>query len=432
MNRSVQAALLCIVCVFVRATEHAPDAAAGRPAAATRETAAALKALPSKVSEDEVEILDESARANKYLDLAKTNPLEKYQVALESARSLKSAKELKRSEAAFVQLLEGRAPDEIKRPALLDLAMVMQELREPTKAQQLFSEYIRRFPNDASAPEVLLRQAYLYRDMGVPVLALSKFYAVISTALNLKLDRLDYYQKLVLRAQAEIAETYFLEDKYAEAADYFNRLLRLESEDLDRSEALYKLARCYSALGKDNEAVATARTYLDKYPESADAAETRFLLASGLKRLGRTDDAIREIGELLKAQHQSAKADPRQWRYWQQRAGNEIANQLYREGDFINSLQVYNLLANLDSSAEWQVPVLYQIGLTFEQLKQPDQAKATYEKVIARYHEESKKAPSPALQQVSEMAAWRRQLLQWESSAQAANRELQNSKGQAL
>ena len=389
-------------------------------------------ALPQHATDDAVEILDASARTNRYLNLSKNNPIEKFQLVLESARSLKLGKELKRAENAYVQLLEGRAPDEIKRVALLDLAMVMQEQHEPTKAQQLFSEYVRRYPNDASVPEVVLRQAYLYRDMGVPVLALSKFYAVISSCLNLKLDRLDYYQKLVLRAQAEIAETYFLDGKFAEAADFFGRLLRLQDEDLDRSEALYKLARCYVAMGKDNDAVATARTFLEKFPESPDGAEARFLVASGLKRLGRTDDALREIGELLKAQHRSAKGDPKQWLYWQQRAGNEIANQLYREGDFVNALQVYNLLAELNDTPEWQIQVWYQVGLVLEQLKQPEQARTTYEKLIARCKEVSEKTPSPSLKQVSEMAAWRKQTLQWEANAQAVNRELHNPKQETL
>jgi tetratricopeptide (TPR) repeat protein len=309
---------------------------------------------------------------------------------------------------------------------------VMQEQREPSKAQQLFSEYVRRYPGDASVPEVLLRQAYLYRDLGVPVLALSKFYAVISTCLSLQLDQVEYYQNLVLRAQAEIAETYFLDGKFTEAADYFSRLLRLDTSELNRAEALYKLLRCYGALQKDNEAVATARIFVEKYPDSPDGAEARFLLVTALKRLGRTDDAVREIGELLQAQHRSAKADPKQWLYWQQRAGNEIANQLYREGDFINALQLYELLAQLNRTPEWQIPVWYQIGLVLEQLKQPEKASAIYDRVLARHKEATEKAPNPSLKQISEMAAWRKKNLDWETSARAANRELQNGKQEAL
>jgi tetratricopeptide (TPR) repeat protein len=383
-------------------------------------------ALPQKASDDEIELL-EGTRSNKLSNLNKASATLQFQTALESARSLRQSKDLRRAESAYIQLLEGRAPDEIKRAALLDLGMVMQEQREFTKAQQLYSEFARRFEKDPAVPEVLLRQGYLYRQMGVPVLALSKFYAVISTCLNLKLEELDYYQKLVLRAQAEIAETYFVEGKYTEATDYLNRLLRLESQNLERAEVLYKLIRCYNATGKYAEAVGNARLFLEKYSDHSDAPETRFLLASSLKKLGRNEEALQEIDALLKTQQGNTKIDPKQWLYWQQRAGNEIANQLYQDGDFINALQVYQLLAALNKSPEWQIPVWYQIGLVFENLKQPAKAVEMYDKLIARELEAFAKGPNASAKQVAEMAAWRKQCLNWENVAQAANQLLQKS-----
>jgi TolA-binding protein len=382
-------------------------------------------ALPAKASDDYVEVLADGARSNRVSNLAKEPPAMKYQVALESARALRASKELKRAEKALIQLLESRGPEEIKRAALLDLGLVMQEQQEFTKAQQIYSEFVRRYDKDPAAPEVLLRQGYLYRQMGVPVLAFSKFYAVISSCLNLKLDQLDYYQKLVTRAQAEIAETHFIEGQYPEAIDYFNRLLKLESPDLERSEVLYKLVRCYSATGKNAESAANARLFLEKYPEHPEIPEARFLLATSLKKMGRTEEALTEIEALLKGQNEKSKSDPKQWLYWQQRAGNEIANQLYREGDFVNALQVYQLLAGLNKSPEWQVPVWYQIGLVFENLKQHAKACDMYDKVIARETEAAAKGPNAALKQVAEMAAWRKQYLTWETAAQTANHRLQ-------
>jgi tetratricopeptide (TPR) repeat protein len=385
----------------------------------------AAPVLPTKASEDYVDVLETGTRSNKLSSLAKESSTMKYQLALESARALRASKELKRSERTLIQLLEGRGPEEIKRAALLELGMVMQEQQEFTKAQQTYSEFVRRYEKDPATPEVLLRQGYLYRQMGVPVLALSKFYAVISSCLNLKLDQLEYYQKLVTRAQAEIAETYLLEGQYADAIDYFNRLLKLESPDLERSEVLYKLARSYSAAGKSAEAVATARLFVEKFPDHSEVPEARFLLATSLKKMGRTEEALKEIDALLKGQNEKSRSDPTQWLYWQQRAGNEIANQLYREGDFVSALQVYQLLADLNKSAEWQVPVWYQIGLVFENLKQHAKACDMYDKVIAREKETSAKGPNAALKQVAEMAAWRKQCLNWETAAHAANVLLQ-------
>ena len=67
------------------------------------------------------------------------------------------------------------------------------------RAQQIFAQYIQTYPDDPSLPEVLLRQGQIYRQMGVNNLAISKFYAVMSTSLKLKLDNMEYYRKIVLQ-----------------------------------------------------------------------------------------------------------------------------------------------------------------------------------------------------------------------------------------
>lgn len=369
----------------------------------------------------EESLIDSSTRTNRISDLSHKSATD-LQTRLEAARKLRIDKEFGRSERALIQLLEGRAPEEIKRPALLELATVMQDQKEFQKAQEIFSEYVRRYPKDPSVPEVLLRQAYLYREMGVPVLALAKFYAVISACLNLQLDQMDYYQKLVLRAQAEIAETYYLQSRFEEAIDYFNRLLKLEGSGLNRADVIYKLVRCYAGLQKHNDTISKANFYLDKYPDGPDAPETRYLLADALKKSGRNADSLKQIMELLELQHGKSKSDPAQWAYWQQRAGNNIANQLYREGDFLSSLQIYQKLAEMNSSPEWQVPVWYQIGLVYENLKQVEKAIETYNKIIER--EKSSEDLTPSLKQIVEMASWRKQHLAWALKASLVNDEL--------
>ena len=345
-----------------------------------------------------------------------------YQIRLETGKSLRQAKDYKRAESTLVQLLESHAPEEIKRPALLELAQTMQEQKSYQKAQTLYSEYVRRNEKDPSAPEVLLRQGYLYREMGIPVLALSKFYGVISTCLNLKLEDMSYYQDLVLRAQQEIAETYYLQGKFEEAGDYYRRLLKLELPQAQRAAVLYKLTRCHAGLGQHVEVVANARVYLEKHPEGVDAAETRFMLADALKKLERNSESVQEIFALMKAQDEKSQAAPEQWRYWQQRAGNTIANQLYREGDYLSALQVYEALAELSASAEWQLPVWYQIGLVYENLKQNQKATEMYERIVSRASDVAASAPS--LKAIMEMAAWRKQYILWEASARQANAEM--------
>jgi tetratricopeptide (TPR) repeat protein len=380
-------------------------------------------ALPRTASEEHIQIVPESVVTNRITKVNRSAKLSQYQVALESARGLRKANELKRAESTLIQVLESTAAGEdIKRPALLELGLVMQEQKEYPKAQQLYSEYVRRYDKDPSVPEVLLRQAYLYREMGVPVLAMTKFYAVISTCLNLKLEETDYYQRLVLRAQAEIAETHFLQGNYEDAADYLNRLLKLENVDLERANVIYKLVQCYNKLNKHDECLATASLFLEKFPNHIDAPETRYIRVEVLKKAGRDKEAIAELETLLKSQQSAASVDPQQWRYWQQKAGNTIANEFYKEGDLLSAVQIYNTLAEINSTPEWQLPTWYQIGIVYENLKFPEKALDQYAKIVARANEV--KEPAPNLKAVLEMAAWRKRTIEWEAAAKAANKRL--------
>jgi len=382
-------------------------------------------ALPNKPSDEHIEVLTDKTVTNHVSKLTRASKSTQYQDALESARKLREAKELKRAESTLIQILESGAPDEIKRPSLLELGLVMQEQKSFPKAQQLYSEYVRRFDKDASVPEVLLRQAYLYREMGVPVLAHSKFYAVISTCLNLKLEDMEYYQRLVLRAQAEIAETHFLQGNYESALDYYNRLLRLEDVDLERANVLFKQVQCYMNLNRLDETIAAAKLLLDTFPKHLDSPETRFTLVDALKKLGRNREAIEELDLLLSSQKAEAQSDPQQWLYWQQRAGNHIANQFYREGDYVSALHVYEVLAGVSSTPEWQMPIWYQIGLIYENMKHPEKASEMYQKVVQRLAET--KQPTPGLTAVAEMAAFRKKSIDWEKTAKQTNKEFSSN-----
>jgi tetratricopeptide (TPR) repeat protein len=381
-----------------------------------------LKKNESDYSKAEEILQQQDSQANIISDLSRKS-VNDLQTRLEAARKLREDKEFDRSESTLIQLLEAKGPDEIKRPALLELGLVMQEEKEYQKAQQVFSEYVRRYPKDPSVPDVFLKQAYLYREMGVTTLALSKFYAVISSCLNLQLGEMEYYQKLVLRAQAEIAETYYLQGKNEEAIDYFNRLLKLENNSLNRATVIFKLIRCYVGLKNYNQAIGNARQYLEKFPDAPDAPEAQFLLADSLKKQGQNGESLKVILALLESQHSKSKSDPQQWLYWQQRAGNNIANQLYREGDFVSALQIYQKLSEINSSPEWQMPVWYQIGLVYENLKQAQKASEMYEKVVAR--EKEVKEPSSSLKAVVDMAAWRKKYIAWEANAKLMNEQLQ-------
>ena len=159
------------------------------------------------------------------------NPIENGTGARTTARQ----KDLAGAALTLESILNTNAPPEMQRVALFELALVTQEDNQLVKAQQILAQYLHLYPDDPAIPDILLRQGLLYRQMGVNTMAVSKFYAVMSSALKLKLDNIEYHKKLVVQAQTEIAETYFLEAKFAEAAEYFSRILKAGEAELNRS-----------------------------------------------------------------------------------------------------------------------------------------------------------------------------------------------------
>ena len=292
-----------------------------------------------------------------------------------------------------------------------------------TRAEQIYAQFLTRWPNDLRVPEVLLRQGLIFRQMGLDNLAFNKFYGVMTSALVLKNDQLDYYVRLVLQAQVEIAETQYALGRYADAAEFFSRLLKQNNPAINRPQILYKLARCHAALGKYSEAVADAEDFLAHYPDAPEQPEIRFHLALALNKLGRNNESLQQVLLLLQEQHAQTLNHPELWAYWQQRTGNLIANQLYREGDYTRALQIYLNLTRLNAAPQWQLPVLYQIGMTYERLLQPQKAAETYTNILAHEKELGTNAP-PGLETLFDMARWRINFLQWQNRAEAANRRM--------
>jgi tetratricopeptide (TPR) repeat protein len=373
-------------------------AATNRPAAAAR----SAKRMPADAMS--ASSLDEHHRAQ-----------------LELARHFRHIRMPQEAQPILVDLLSGDSPESLKQQALLELAMAVKESGDLTRAQQIYAQYLGRWPNDLLIPEILLRQGQLFREMGMNNLALAKFYAVMTSSLVLKNDKLEYYQRLVLSAQIEIAETHFQLGKYAEAADFFSRLLKQANPALNRASTQYRLISSLSALDRSDATVAQGQDFLAHYPDAAEQPEVRFHLAVALKRLNRNGEAMQQVLTLLQEQKERTKEHPELWAYWQQQAGNEIGNQLYREGDYARALGIYLALSQLDSQPAWQLPVGYQIGLTYERLAQPQKALESYQAILQRESQVGTNA-TPGTKALFEMARWRADFVQWQAKAETTRR----------
>jgi tetratricopeptide (TPR) repeat protein len=200
-------------------------------------------------------------------------------------------------------------------------------------------------------------------------------------------------------------------------------LLKQNNPAMNRPEIQFRLVRSLYASGNYAETAAQARDYLTRFSDSPSQPEVRFCLSLSLKELGQNNESLQQVLALLKEQKGLAAEHPEVWAYWQQRTGNEIANQLYREGNYPKALEVYLGLEQLDHNFAWQLPLTYQIGMTYERLMQPQMATQSYSNIITRQTELGTNA-SPGLKAIVDMASWRINFIQWQSKADNVNRAL--------
>jgi tetratricopeptide (TPR) repeat protein len=243
----------------------------------------------------------------------------------------------------------------------------------------------------------------------------------MTTALALKDNQIAYYKGLVLQAQVEIAETHFIMGKFKDAVDYYSRLLAQNDPQLDRAQIQFRLIRSLEAIHQHDDAASQAQDFLTHFPDSLEEPEVRYHLAQAYKGQNRNTEALQQVKLFLKEEHDKTTNNPAVWSYWQQRVGNEIGNELYQEGDYVKALQVYLALAQLDPAPAWQLPVRYQVGITYEKLLQPALAIEAYRNVFTNAAPLSATNLSPSLKAVVDMASWRLNFLEWNGRVEAFN-----------
>lgn len=344
--------------------------------------------------------------------------MERNDSILANARYQAETRDFADAEKNYVKLLTDDVAEPMRQTALFELAHVVRLENDQTRAVAIYTQYLQRWPGDTRTPEVFLHQGQIFREMGLPDLALAKFYGVMTTALSLKNNQLPYYKGLVLQAQVEIAETHYLTGKFKDAADYYSRLLLQNDPALDRAQIQFRLIRSLAAIGRHDDAANQARDFLEHYPDSPEEPEVRYHLAQAYKAQNRTTEALQEVKTFLKDEHDKTTNNPAVWSYWQQRVGNEIGNQLYQEGDYVKAIEVYLALTQLDAAPAWQLPVRYQVGLTYEKLLQPNLAMEAYRNIITNAAPLAVTNITPSLQSVIDMAGWRLNFLEWQARAE--------------
>ena len=266
---------------------------------------------------------------------------------------------------------------------------------------------------------VLLELGRIYAQTGAHEAALSRFYLVLDSAVNQSGGSFLEAREVAYSAQYEIAQTQMALGRHAQAARLFRGMRQLPLADEDRARVYLFSARALNLAGDKQGAVDEYRSLLQTFPASEVGSEARFEFVVLLAELGRRDEALVEVLALFESDKRSG-ASEESWRYWQKRAGNKLANMFYDAGNLPESAELYSKLLPLSPDPGWRWPLLYQIGLVAEQMKNFGRAREVYVELASA---KAEKLPTE-ISELPRLARWRIEHLDWVKETEAELKSL--------
>ncbi len=171
--------------------------------------------------------------------------------------------------------------EEVISQAMFRLAESYEKLGQREEAITAYNRYVERYPDDDRTLKAQYQVGEVYYQMGNYSEALSNFAAVADAGVSEeKGKKAETYDARRVRARMEDKETAGLRAEGAKAKDQealkgvrvaAGRAIRQDEEAPDNlekliSQAIFRLAESYEKLGKREEARATYRKYVEKYP----------------------------------------------------------------------------------------------------------------------------------------------------------------------
>ena len=302
-----------------------------------------------------------------------------------------------------------------KENVLWEMANLFKEDGMLPKAAAVLERLTEEFGESRRLPSVHMELGHLYRAMGGLEIAISNYYMVLNSSLNISIDQVERARDLSLKAKLEIAETHSELLEYEESYRHYELLSKLDLRPIERMRVDYRMCHLLYQLGRYQQAVPRLKQFLDHYRLSAHSPEIRYLLAKSYEKLNRKPEALKEVVQILQRQSSPDTALDGEADYWRQRTGNELANEFYEKRDYRSALTIYQSLAKYNPAPEWRWPAIHQIGLCFERLGLPDKAILAYQEILdPEGLEIEEESLSPSLQSLRQMAKWRLEHLNWE------------------
>ncbi len=324
-----------------------------------------------------------------------------------------------RAESIYLKTLERAMPLKERLNLLLELGDLYQLTHQRVKYIATLENFVALAQGDLRVPHCYLELGRTYRELGDFKRAQVAFGNVLTSSLSGNKEGVEVLKDASLRAKIEMTDTYIMMGDWSEAARYLKRLQSLNLAKSDRDKIDFQLASLSFNQGNYGQAAADLKRYIQDHAKGANLLEARFLMAMTYRRLGQFNESLKEVLSLLQDDTITEGATPESILYWKGRAGNQVANAFYEQGDYAHALTIYQSLVPLNDSYTWQWPVLYQIGLCFERLRMYQKAADAYSVVVngddsqTHAHPPAKEPLTPYLIATQESARWHLKQMEW-------------------
>ncbi len=256
----------------------------------------------------------------------------------EIAELLYNDKNYTQAAAMLWPVVDGRKGDpKVLAAAGYRLGWCYQKLGDFDKAATCFRDFAASFPQDEMAPSAMLQSAMADADAG----------------------RDD-------QAQAELVA-----------------MLKAYPHHKDAPVAILKLADVQAAQGDFAASLQTAQAFLTKYPGHALSYRAQFCAGWALENQKKYAPARAAYQLVIAASNGETAA----------RAQFQTGETFLAEQKFEQAIPAFLAVEDVYAYPKWSARALFEAGRTFEQLKQPDQARSQYSQVVTKY----KSAPEAEL-----------------------------------
>ncbi len=167
-----------------------------------------------------------------------------------------------------------------------------------------------------------------------------------------------------------------LEEDFTSATARFQMLASEYEGSPEGAEAQKDLADRYYLADKYEEAAASYQDYIDQYPKSPDLPEIRYWLASAYLAQDQNDNAIQQFQKVL----DDSKDSP-----WASKCRVGLGNAYFKKGRYDQAEQQYLKILQDDPAYDELNLVYFKLGQTFELEKKDRQAYAAYQTLLDRY-----------------------------------------------